>query len=745
MSVSRAVAVTLLILFSAAATFAAEELSFGRDIQPILEQRCHACHGGANKLGELDLTTAEGIAKGGVHGPAITAGDADASRLYRHLTGLEQPAMPLGGKLAQDEIDKIAAWINQGAPTDEVSVPASASARPAEEEEWWAFRPPSAVEPPGGGHPIDAFLNARRAEQGVEAAPRADRRTLIRRLYLDLVGLLPPTDRVEAFVNDDAPDAWARLIDELLASPHYGERWGRHWLDVVRYADSAGYEHDYDYPHAWRYRDYVVRSFNEDKPYDRFIREQLAGDELKDWDFETLVATGFYRIGPRVLFREKDNPEYRYTYLDDMIATTGRAFLAMSVDCARCHDHKFDPISQVDYYRMMAVFFPHIRYEFPLASESEVAAYEAAKEAVEVRTRPLEKRIAEIQKPYREIKRRQKLETFPEEIQVAVNTPEAERTEGQRLLADQVLSIGVGSVDGILSEDDQAEVERLRAEIKRIEKNLPPPLPAAMGVRDGDYRSAPDGLGDQVQPGKGNRLDYTDAGPWVPTSQSEYKPPVTHLLPNAADIRNLGPQVDPGVMTKLANFGSFNPEPPMNGRVSTGRRLALANWIASSENPLTARVMANRVWQHHFGTGIVLTSSNFGKMGRLPSHPRLLDWLASEFVASGWSVKSLHRLILTSEAYQMAAAFDSPTSADADPKNTYLWRYPARRLESEALRDITLDAAGSLNLEAGGEPFFPPIPESVYASFPKGRWRMTEEGPAVWRRSVYSYWKRGLR
>ncbi len=748
----RRLGVTIALTVSTAAlAVAADEVSFSRDIRPIFAKSCESCHGPSNKLGGLNLATAEGIEKGGVHGPAIAAGDPAASRLIGHLEGSVEPAMPLGSKLPQADIDKIAAWIRQGAQIDDAAASASVETagqdaeHEAQEEVWWAFQPPSAAAPGGGGHPIDAFLAAKRAEMGVEAAPQADRRTLIRRVYLDLVGLLPPPEKVEAFVNDDAPDAWPRLIDELLASPRYGERWGRHWLDVVRYADSAGYEHDFDFPDAWRFRDYVIQSFNEDKPYDRFIREQLAGDELQDWNFDTLVATGFYRIGPRVLYREKDNPEYRYTYLDDMIATTSRAFLAMSVDCARCHDHKFDPISQVDYYRMLAVFFPHVRYEFPLASDEAIAAHEAAAAAVEARTKPLEERIQEIQAPYREIKRLEKLKTFPQEIQDAVNTPEAERTEGQRLLADQVLIIGGGPIDDILSDGDREEIKRLLAEVKELEKGLPPPLPTAMGVRDGDYRSAPDGAGDQVQPGKGNRELYTEVGPWIPTSQAAYKPPTAHLLPNSSDIRTKGPEVEPGVLSRLASFGRFTPQAPENGRVSTGRRLALANWIASPENPLTARVMANRVWQHHFGTGIVLTASNFGKMGRRPSHPELLDWLANRFIDSGWSIKSLHRLVLTSEAYRMASSFDSKQSAAADPNNVYLWRYPTRRVEAEALRDITLDAAGSLNVEAGGEPFFPPIPKSVYDSYPKGRWTMTEEGPAVWRRSVYSYWKRGLR
>ena len=284
--------------------------------------------------------------------------------------------------------------------------------------------------------------------------------------------------------------------------PQYGERWGRHWLDVARYADSSGYEHDYDYPNAWRYRDYVIDSFNQDKPYDRFVREQLAGDELPDWSFDTLIATGFQRIGARVLFREKDNPEYRYNYLDDMIQTSSRAFMGLSVECARCHDHKFDPIQQLDYYRMMAIFFPYIRYDFPLASDAEIAAHEARTAAVEARMLPLRERIREIEAPYRERQRRKQLEQFPADIQDAVNTPEAERTEGQRLLAAQMLSMGVGNFSKLISPEDAAELGNLREQLKAMENELPEPLPTAMGVRDGDYRAAPDGLGGDHGPAR---------------------------------------------------------------------------------------------------------------------------------------------------------------------------------------------------------------------------------------------------
>ena len=726
----------------------AQQVSYSQRIQPLLDAQCVACHGGAQTLSELDLTTPEGIRTGGVRGPGLVPGSPEESSLYRHVAGMDAPAMPLGGKLPAEDIDALRDWIAAGAEVDEAV--SSAGSAGKQDETWWAFQPPVRRPSPTVGdadwaeNPIDAFVYARLEEAGIEPAPEADKRTLIRRAYLDLHGLPPTPAAVEAFLADDSPDAFAKVVDQLLDSPRYGERWGRHWLDVARYADSGGYEHDFDFPYAWRYRDYVIDAFNQDKPFDRFIVEQLAGDELQDWSNETLIATGFYRVGARVLYREKDNPNYRYEYLDDMIATTGRAFLGLSVECARCHDHKFDPIQQKDYYRMMAVFFPYIRYDYPLAGADVVAAHEAKTAEIEARTQPLEDRIRAIEQPYRDAAWERKVRTFPEDIQLALGTPEEERSPGQALLAQQVLTIGPGSFRDDMSDADKAQVRELRAEIKKLEADLPPALARAMGVRDGDYRSAPDGAGDEVQPGKGDRETFADAGPWTPQSQSDYRPPVAHFLPNA-DYRNKGEPIEPGLIETLARPGSFNPTPPDNGRVSTGRRLALAEWIASADNPLTARVAANRVWQHHFGRGIVLTPSNFGKMGERPTHPELLDWLATELVREGWSLKSLHRRVMLSRTYRMASTYGSAEGLRADPENRLLWRYPTWRLEAEAIRDSILATAGSLNLEAGGEPFFPPIPQSVRDSFLKGRWTMTDEGPATWRRSIYSYWKRGLR
>ncbi|MEX2300145.1 MAG: DUF1553 domain-containing protein [Bryobacterales bacterium] len=745
--------VAILWLFcatGAAWSQSSEKLSFSKDVLPILEQRCLVCHGELQRQSELDLRTRQAMLKGGANGTSLVPGDAVESRLYRRISGLEAPVMPMGAEMPQEEILIVRDWINQGAHVEADSEQTAAAEADKRPEDWWAFqkpvRPavPETADARWARNPIDAFTYRKLQEKGLKVAPRADKTTLARRAYLDLLGLLPSPAEVDAFVNDNAPDAFARLVDRLLESPHYGERWGRHWLDVARYADSGGYEHDFDYPAAWRYRDYVVQSLNEDKPYDQFLREQLAGDELDKVTFETLTATGFNRVGPTVGYREKDNPQYRYNYLDDMIGTTSRVFMGLTVNCARCHDHKFDPITQVEYYRMMAVFFPYVDYEWPLASPEEVAAYETKKAEVEGRIKPLKDRIGEIQAPYREIAFEEKLKEFPEDIQAAVHTPEEQRTEGQKLLAAQVSTLRGGGVDKLMTDEHRAEVKKLESEIKALEKQMPKDLPFAMGIRDGDFRFSPDGRGDEPLPGKGERIRYDFEGTFLPVAGKPYEPPQARILPSA-DYNDQGDPVEPGFLAVLSDHNPPTEVPPANDHVTTGRRRALAEWLLSEDHPLTARVMVNRIWQNHFGQGIVATASNFGHLGQLPTHPELLDWLATEFVRQGWSIKAMHRLMMNSETYQMTAAFFDEANAKKDPRNAYLWRYRQRRLEGEIIRDTILAAAGNLNPEMGGAPFFPPIPKEVQESYPNGKWTANEEGPAVWRRSVYSYFKRGLR
>jgi hypothetical protein len=735
-------------------------VSFDKEVRPVLERSCSGCHLGQQQMAGFSLSTRETAVRGGSHGAAIVPGNAAGSALYQRLSGKLQPSMPVGGKLTDAEIATIGRWINEGAKwegaatigtTATAATPASRKITDADRK-WWAFvkpvrrQPPAATDARWNRSPIDQFIHAKLRERELTPAGRAPKQALIRRLALDLTGLPPTPTEVDAFVKDDAPDAYVRLVNRVLDSPRYGERWGRHWLDVARYADSGGYEQDFTYPNAWRYRDYVIKAFNQDKPYDRFIREQIAGDELDDADAEALTGTGFHRVGSTVGFREKDNPQYRYIYLDDMIGTTTRAFLGMTVSCARCHDHKFDPISQVDYYRLMAVFNPYINYDHPLAPPSDIAAYEAKRASIQAELDPLLESIRALEAPYRKQAFEQKLATFPKDIQDAVHTPEAQRTEGQKLLATQVLSIRPNNHRALMTPADRASADKLQAQVRDLQKQMPKPLPVAMGVRDGDYRLAPMGPGDDEAPGKAGSGKQGDDrnDTYVPVAGKPYKPPKSYFL-EAGDYLSPKAEMEPGFLEIVGDLGIPKEIVPKDGRITTGRRRALAEWIANPENPLTARVMVNRIWQHHFGKGLVLTSSNFGRLGRRPTHPELLDWLATEFMQNGWSMKHIHRLILLSETYQQDSRYDSAKSLEADPDNQYLWHYPQRRLEGEAIRDSILAVSGKLNLEAGGPSYFPPVPERVRKSVAKGIWMVNEEGPAVWRRGVYSYFKRGMK
>ncbi|HYL36019.1 MAG TPA: PSD1 and planctomycete cytochrome C domain-containing protein [Bryobacteraceae bacterium] len=772
-----------------------------KDILPIM-QRCFQCHGETLQTSGLDLHTRAGMLKGGTSGPAIVPGNADASPLYKRVTGQVQPVMPMPPvqALNEKEIAILKDWIDQGAEWNSTNQPAPAQVSPAaaykekqitdEDRQWWAFREPVRRAAPQvsdvrwSRNPIDAFVRDMLSKQGLEPAPQADRRTLIRRAYLDLTGLLPPPAEVEKFVQDSSPNAYENLIDRLLASPHYGERWGRFWLDVARYADSSGFEFDITVENGWRYRDYVIKAFNEDKPYDQFIIEQLAGDELDHPTYDSLTATTFYRIGPRVRFREKNYPSYRYDYMDDMIRTTFQGFMGLSVNCARCHDHKFDPITRMDYYRSAAAFWSYVDYDHPLAPKEKVDEYERIKKELEKEITPLQQEIARIEKPYRDKQREQQIQAalkkYPEDIQIAIKTPEDKRTPGQKLLVAQVLispeeanpdmitadldasakskaQAKANQVFGVedygarslkLSPEDEAKRSPLRAKIEEIEKRLPDPLPVADGVRDGDYRLTPDGLGDSTIPGTG-RPTYDVKCCYVPQPGQKYEVPPLYFAAAGDDIKANASTfpVQPGFLSVLVK-GTPPPAthpPNRSGYVTSGRRRALAEAIASRDNPLTARVMVNRIWGWHFGRGIVATPGNFGKMGMLPSHPELLDWLATEFVRQGWSIKQMQRLIMNSETYKMASAFYQSTDMEKDPTNVYLWRFPIRRMEAEIIRDAVLDASGDLNLKPGGPAFFPAIPVSVRADQPRGTWELTKEGPDTWRRSVYAYVKRGLK
>ena len=704
----------------------------------IIKTNCLVCHGESRTSG-LDLRTDEGVRAGGEGGPVIEPFDAQASRLYQFITHEQKPAMPPKRKLAEADIDLLRRWIEAGAPLDafeKVMADASGEKRKAdlarlenrpikpEERSYWAFQSPKRVAPPRladsgwGRNPIDSFLLAAMKTRGLKPAPPADRRTLIRRAYLDLLGLPPSPDEVEAFVNDSAPDAWERLIDRLLASPHYGERWARHWLDLVRFADSGGFEFDIDRPDAWRYRDYVVNSFNADKPYDRFVREQLAGDEYAPDTSEAMIATGFLRLGPEVTGAGTAGERARQDSVDDIITTSSLTFMGLTVGCARCHDHKFDPIPQKDYYRMQAVFYSAKPVSFPMIDAGALAAHKKETQRIEDQIKVLRKAKSELEAPHLKALVEETVSRLPEYLQIAWRTPEEQRTPGQRLNVRQIqrtlrddaasMKITPKDVQSRMSEEERRRQQELVAQIEALEKQKPKPYPTARAIGE-------DG----------------------PQARASY-----FLRRGSVDQK--GTLMTPGVLSVASEDEYAFPTPPANAR-SSWRRRGFAEWLVSPRNPLTARVMINRIWQHHFGEGIVRTPSNFGKMGEPPSHPELLDWLALEFIERGWSMKQMHRLMMTSEAYRMSSD-DVAANVAIDPENRLFWRMPRVRLEAEIIRDEILAVAGNLDRKLGGPAIYPYIDPKLFQSSTKRTWPgSSDEDPATWRRSLYVYSKRSIR
>src|SRR5262247_2530602 len=707
----------------------AQELS--RQAYAILRQNCFGCHG-AGKMSGLDLRTAESVLAGGDNGKVIEPPDASASRLYQFITHQAKPTMPPGKKLADAAIEALRRWIEAGSSFDgfekEAAVekndePAKLIERPitTEERGFWAFQPPRKTNPPrvtqpgGSANPIDAFLLAKMKAKGLKPSPRADRRTLIRRAYLDLTGLPPGPEEVEAFVKDAAPGAWERLVDRLLASPHYGERWARHWLDLVRYADSGGFEFDVDRPDAWRYRDYVVKAFNDDKPYDQFIHEQLAGDEYAPDSQEAMIATGFLRLGSE---GGGGGERGRQDALDDLITTTSLTFMGLTVGCARCHDHKFDPIPQKDFYRIQAIFAPTRPVNYPLVGADMVAANRAETQRIESLQRPLRKAKDELEAPHLKALVEEAVSRLPEYMQIAWRTPPEKRTPGQRLNVQQIKkTLEDDSLSQKLTEkeivarmpaEDKRKHQELVEQIKALDRQKPKPYPTARAIGE--------------------------SGP---------KPGPTYFLYRGAPDAK-GPAVTPGALSVINETDYEFPAPPPNAN-SSYRRRGLAEWLTSRQNPLTARVMVNRIWQHHFGEGIVRTPSNFGKLGEPPTHPELLDWLAVEFVERGWSVKQMHRLMMTSQAYQVASD-DIAADVAIDPENRLLWRMPRARLEAEIIRDQILAVAGNLDRTLGGPCVYPHIDPKLFQSSTKRTWPgKPDDDPSTWRRSLYVYSKRSIR
>jgi hypothetical protein len=580
---------------------------------------------------------------------------------------------------------------------------------------YWAFQKvvqpqPPPISDPWIRTPIDAFvLQALQSKKLTPSGPLA-KVHLARRAYFDLIGLPPTPAEVDAFVKDRDPKAYEKLVDRLLASPHYGERWAEKWLDVVRYADTNGFELDADRPHAWRYRDYVIDAFNKDKPYDQFIKEQIAGDELYPNNKEALVATGYLRAGSEHLVAGNIDPDVsRQEVLTEIATSVGQTFMGLTVNCARCHNHKFDPILQADYYRLEAVFNTAKGEEIPIATADEKQSWESAEAAYKKRVEPVQTALKQMAAPYEEKIKAERLAKLDPKLQEAWRKPEDKRTPEEKKLAENAKDQIEPTWDVVvaaMTPEDREKRAKLREKLHEVEATEPDPLPTAYA--------------------------YVNTG----------EPPTQSYVLRMGDPKHTIAPVVPSVPKVLkASYEIPN--------TAVGRRAALANWLTSADNPLTARVMVNRIWQFRMGQGLVRTPNDFGSMGDKPSNKDLLNWLAAEFVARGWSVKAMDRLIMLSSVYQQTSTPDKGKEA-IDPENRLLWRMNRKRMEGEMIRDATLSVTGSLNPAIGGRPVRVPIEPEVYNLIfteheRDGLWPVNPNKSVQDRRSIYLYNKRSVR
>ncbi|MBL8177635.1 MAG: PSD1 domain-containing protein [Bryobacterales bacterium] len=663
-------------IMAAAVLFADEAEVSARN---ILEAKCIGCHGAA-KMAGLDLRTAGGLAKGGTRGPAVKPGDADASLLLRAVRKQGDVQMPPGKEsLSAAEIEVLRRWIAGGAKWS--------GTRAQAEPNWWSFRKLTRPQTPAGkSNPIDAFIFDRLRKEGLRASMPASRAALIRRATFDLHGLPPTPQEIDAFVRDPSPDAYPKLIDRLLASPRYGERWGRHWLDVVRYADTGGFETDVYFANAWRYRDYVIRSFNQDKPYHVFVQEQIAGDEIwpdnldlegsyelpktKLANLEKRIATGLYTLGAMPVEYTFFGDQYRAEWQAEAVETTAAAFLGLTFGCARCHDHKFDPITQKDFYRMSALFAGSEDREVPIVSR--MGIYEFT------------------------------------------------RHQTRWVIADQLKS----------------KLQRMEAAARARHTASGAHARFAYTPAERDERES---LLRQIGEA------YVRALPQVPKANlliHSEPVPDTYVLAKG-DFQQKLEKVRPGFPASLGASPDIL-EPDHNLFIPQ-RRKALAEWLTSPQHPLTARVMVNRIWQGHFGRGIAGTANDLGRQGDPPSHQELLDWLAAEFIASNWSVKAMHKRMMLSETYQFSSGGDAENlKKDAD--NRYFWRMNRRRLEAEAIRDAVLAVSGVLNTKMFGEPVVAPLARDERDGMrDPQQWPVSSDAAEHDRRSIYHFVKRSFR
>ncbi len=892
-SVGRGSCVRVAMLLALGTPLPGATPSYEQEVRPLLKRHCLSCHGEEAELaGGLDLRLRRTLLAGGDSGAAMVPGEVDRSRIVGMVTSGE---MPPGDqrKLTEDEVDLLRRWIAAGAATDgpepeHLPTPGEAFLTEADRDHW-SLKPLMKPVLPGGEaspegeqgqHPIDRFIAARLREQGLDFAPRADRRTLIRRLSFDLLGLPPTPEEIDRFVNDDAPEAWERLVDRMLASPHYGERWARHWLDVVHFGETHGYDKDQPRPHAWPYRDYVIRAFNEDKPYARFVQEQLAGDVLFPHSRDGVEALGFLAAGPWDQIGHAEVPESkidgkiaRHLDRDDVVQNTVTTFLSLTIGCAQCHDHKFDPIPQSDYYSLQAVFAAIDRTNRPYDADPRTYARResllAEQRSLQRRSQELandlrraggeelvtiDTRIAEAKKPQQrppEHGYHSAIVDSPDHekwVQVDLESPQA--VVKVRLLGcyDDYNGIGAGFGFPVrfrveTSDDPEFEsgviglVDRTAADVpnpgtKPVEFVVPPHtlryvrvtatrlalrkndyifalaelelldsegknLAAGKSVTARDSIEAPirwrrsnlvDGLAPD-RPGEGGSVEALQAqrrsllkrvvaaevleeertvsadlrrvndqlaklpppmqvyagsvhygsGSFRGTGSEGGRPRPIHLL-SRGEVTRPGREIGPGALACLEGLDARF-DLPANAAEGE-RRAALARWITDPRNPLTWRSIVNRVWQYHFSRGIVDPPGDFGRMGGTPSHPELLDWLAADFRDGGQSLKELHRLIVTSRAWQQASRVDEATLArgeEADADNRLLWRTTRRQLEAEAVRDALLSVAGRLDTRMGG-PSFQDFKIDKPQHSPHYQYHLHDpDDPASHRRSVYRF------
>lgn len=845
------IATSLVLLGFAASARAADpdpNAFFESKIRPLLIEQCYKCHGEKKQRGSLRLDSRDAMLAGGDLGAALIPGKAEESLLIKAVRHTGDLKMPPDKKLSDAQIKDLATWVASGAnwPGSDKSAAVAPVRKQGmqiteKDRAFWSFQPVKRPLVPrnASGNPIDAFVLAKLKAKNLTLNPPADPRELIRRLTYDLTGLPPTPAQVEAFATDPSPAAYEKLVDSLLASPHYGEKWGRHWLDLVRYGETNSFERDNPKPHVWRYRDYVIRSLIADKPYDRFLREQLAGDELADGGPDGLIATGFYRLG---IWDDEpaDRDQSRYDGLDDIVATTSQVMLGLTVDCARCHDHKIDPIPQRDYYRLMSFFHNVNHYrnggptdEAPIfADDAARNAYLTKKKEREDRRNVVQTQLGEIETEFRrkhtaapsaqhdiedltyrfyrdtwdklpdfgaikhedsgalpeglfDLSPRTRDVSFGFVFEGTLIVPKdgvytffLDSDDGSRLIVDGSALITYDGIHGVgheksaqvtlsagrkpirleyfqkehglglnvawagpsiprraLSASNSADPSKAisaQEMAKLIEKDGTRVLGAESANKYRKLRRELDAL--KADPPSDGALCVTEMGS---------TPPTTFVLLRG-NPHVPGDPVDPRFPEVLGGQSARIPSPEPSAK-TTGRRTVLADWIASPENPLTARVMVNRIWQFHFGRGIVRSPNDFGFQGSAPTHPELLDWLAAEFVANDWRLKPLHKQIVMSDTYRQSSR-GRPEALAADPANDLFWRFDMRRLSAEEIRDSILDVTGTLNRQLYGPSVFPEIPKEVLAgqSMPGQGWKKSPMEQQN-RRSVYVHVKRSLR